>query len=80
MKSAVTAILLLAALATPALAGPCDDDLKAIDAALAGGTLKPDVKAQVQDMRNQAEKLCQAGNEEEAADVIAEASSIVQGQ
>ena len=80
MKSASFALGLIAALSAPAFAGPCDTDLKVLDAALAGDTLKPDVRAQLQDMRDQADKLCKAGNEEEAADVLSEASSIIQEQ
>ena len=79
MKAAALGLALFA-LSLPAYAGPCDEDIKAVDAALARTDLSPDVKAQLQDMRNQAEKLCEAGNEEEAADVLAEASSILEGQ
>jgi len=42
---------------------------------LASAKLQPDVKTQVQDMVAQAEKLCAAGNEAEAADVLSDASS-----
>lgn len=79
MKAAATALMMLAALSAPAFAGPCDQDLKALDEALAKETVQPDVKAQVADMRGQAEKLCAAGNEEEAADVISEATSMLAG-
>ncbi|WP_421694773.1 hypothetical protein [Aestuariivirga sp.] len=79
MKAAALGLALFA-MSVPALAGPCDEDIKRVDAALTRTDLSPDVRAQLQDMRNQAEKLCQAGNEEEAADVLAEASSILEGQ
>ena len=49
----------------------------ALKTALAGSQAQPDVKTQVQDMVAQAEKLCAAGNEEEAADVISDASSML---
>ena len=77
MKSALLALGLLAALSAPAMAGPCDSDLATLKTALAGSQAQPDVKSQVQDMVAQAEKLCAAGNEEEAADVISDASSML---
>ena len=77
MKSALLALGLMATVSTPALAGPCDADLPALKAQLASATLQPDVKSQVQDMVAQAEKLCAAGNEEEAADVLSDASSML---
>jgi hypothetical protein len=80
MKLAATALVLLAALSAPALAGPCDTDLPALKSALASSQAQPDVKTQVQDMVAQAEKLCEAGNGQEAADVLAEASSMLLGQ
>ena len=77
MKSALLAIALLATLAAPALAGPCDTDLATLKAELAKSAAQPDIKTQVQDMVAQAEKLCAAGNEEEAADVISDATSML---
>ena len=80
MKAAALAIALLAVVPVQALAGPCDQEIKTLDEALTRSDLKPDVRAELQDMRSQAEKLCAAGNEEEAADVLAEASSIIAAQ
>jgi len=77
MKSALLVLGFLAALSAPAFAGPCDTELPALKAAFAAATLQPDVKTQVQDMVAQAEKLCAAGNAEEAADVISDASSML---
>ena len=77
IKAAAFAIALLTMTPGPALAGPCDADLPALKAQLASATLQPDVKSQVQDMVAQAEKLCAAGNEEEAADVLSDASSML---
>jgi hypothetical protein len=77
MKSALLALGLVAIVSTPVLAGPCDTDLPALKAQLASATLQPDVKSQLQDMVAQAEKLCAAGNEEEAADVLSDASSML---
>lgn len=77
MKSTLLAIALVAGLSTPVLAGPCDGDLAALKSALAASQTQPDVKTQVQDMVAQAEKLCAAGNAEEAADVISDATSML---
>lgn len=80
MKSALLALGLLAALAAPALAGPCDTDLPALKSQLAKTEVQPDIKAQIQDMVAQAENFCAAGNEQEAADVIADATSMLSSQ
>lgn len=81
MKSAaILSLACLAALATPVWAGPCDEELPALTAAVAQAKLEPDAAAQIKDMIAQAQKLCQAGNEEEASDVLSEASSILEGQ
>lgn len=80
MKSVLAALGLLAALCSPCWAGPCDTDLAELDASLAKAELPADVKAQLQDMRAQVKKLCDAGNEEEAADVLSDASSILASQ
>jgi hypothetical protein len=77
MKSVLAASFLLLALCGPAMAAGCEADIKKIDAAIKSEEISPDVKAQVKDMRAQAESLCKAGNEEEAADVIAEAKSLL---
>lgn len=77
MKSALLALALLAAASAPVLAGPCDSDLAALKAELAKSEAQTDIKTQVQDMVDQAEKLCAAGNEEEAADVISDATSML---
>ena len=57
----------MARLMSEALESP--EGMRALDAAIAGQEkIEPDVKTQVQDMRAQAEKLCTAGNEDEAED------------
>ncbi len=73
MKTFVTAISITSCLYTSALAGQCQDDFKTIDTALTTQDITPDQKAQVKDMRNQAEDLCKAGNEQEGLDVLGEA-------
>lgn len=77
MKAAYVVFALLAATAGTALAGPCDDDLKKLDEALQSDQIAPDVKAQAQDMRGQAEMLCDAGNEREGADILSEAAALL---
>jgi hypothetical protein len=69
--------VILAALAAPAAAGPCEDSLGKIDKALQSENVDPDVKTQLQDMRGQAQQLCDAGNEEEGADVLSEALALL---
>lgn len=66
-----------AATAVPALADSCQDDVAKIDSAIASGTLDSDVKAQAEDMRNQAVQLCGAGNTEEGLAVTAEAKVLL---
>ena len=77
MKAAATALALLALTTGIAFAGPCDDDLKKVDAALASDAVPAEQKAQVQDMRSQAAKLCGAGNEQEGVDVLTEAKAML---
>ncbi len=60
-----------------ALADDCQTDVAKIDAAIASGTLDSDVKAQAEDMRNQAVQLCGAGNTEEGLAVTAEAKNLL---
>ncbi|PZF75941.1 hypothetical protein DK847_14900 [Aestuariivirga litoralis] len=80
MKSALLAIGLMAAFTAPALAGACDADLAQLKSHLASDDIQPDVKVQIQDMVAQAEKFCAAGDEQQAAEVIADASSMLTAQ
>lgn len=77
MKRLASALALLLCLSAPALAGDCNAELDMIDAALETNEVLPEVKQQVRDMREQAEKLCKAGNEQEGLDVLAEASALL---
>lgn len=77
MKIIILAASLTLALSTAAIAGPCQDDIEKIDAALASGNVGPDQRAQLEDMRNQAVQLCGAGNETEGLDVTAEAKAML---
>lgn len=80
MKSALLALGLLAALSAPALAGPCDADLPALKSQLAASDVQPDMRAQIEDMVVQAEKFCAESNDQQAADVIADATSMLTAQ
>jgi hypothetical protein len=77
MKTMIYAAALSVALSTAAFAGQCQDDIEKIDAALASQDLSDDVRAQLDDMRNQAVQLCGAGNEAEGLDVTAEAKAML---
>lgn len=77
MKTFILAASLTLALSTAAVAGQCQDDIEKIDAALAGGDMGPEQRAQIEDMRNQAVQLCGAGNEAEGLDVTAEAKAML---
>jgi len=72
-------VALTLALAMPAAAGSCQDDIAKIDAALAAdtGKLSPDQRQELDDLRNQAVQLCGAGNEQEGLDVTAQAKAIL---
>jgi hypothetical protein len=80
MKTAVFSLALLVTHSGPVLADSCGEELAKIDSAISGATLAPDVKAQLQDMRNQAAELCSSGNAEEGLDVLSEATAILGGQ
>jgi hypothetical protein len=71
------ASLVLAAMAAPTLADDCQDDVAKLDAALASETLEADVKAQAEDLRNNAVQLCGAGNTDEGLAVTAEAKALL---
>jgi hypothetical protein len=74
-----TAVLFttLALAPIPALADDCQSDVAKIDSVLAEGTLDSDIKAEAEDMRNQAVQLCGAGNTDEGLAVTAEAKTLL---
>jgi hypothetical protein len=74
-----TAILFttLALAPVSALADDCQTDVAKIDAAIAAGELDSDIKAQAEDMRNQAVQLCGAGNTDEGLAVTADAKMLL---
>ena len=77
MKLFALSLSALLALAAPALAAQCEQDVAKIDKALRSMELSPDERAQLEDMRNQAVQLCGAGNETEGLDVTAEAKAML---
>jgi hypothetical protein len=76
MRMVLLAAMLLAG-AVPAVASQCEDDIAKIETALANMELSPDERAQIEDMKKQAQELCAAGNDEEGLDVTAEAKAIL---
>ena len=77
MKSVRAAVLAIALFPAAAFAGPCDEGLRAVDQALVSGTVPAEQRGQVKDMRDQAAKLCGAGNEQEGLDVLTEAKAML---
>jgi hypothetical protein len=74
-----TAVLFSTLVLAPvsALADDCQADVAKIDAAIAKGDLDSDIKAQAEDMRNQAVQLCGAGNVDEGMAVTADAKTLL---
>jgi hypothetical protein len=60
-----------------AAAGECDADLKVVDDALAKKELADDERDQLQDMRAQAQALCDGGNTTEGLELLSEAKGIL---
>jgi hypothetical protein len=58
-------------------AGECDADLKVVDEALAKKELADDERDQLQDMRSQAQALCDSGNVNEGLELLSEAKGIL---
>ena len=73
----ILALLACTFFAPHAQAGQCQTDIAAIDAALAKTDIDADVRAQGEDMRNQAIQLCGAGNETEGLAVTAEVKELL---
>ncbi len=77
MKRLLGALFGLALLGGTAQAGQCDDDIAKIDAALASMELSGDERAQLEDMKEQAQQLCAEGHETEGLDVTGEAKAML---
>jgi hypothetical protein len=60
-----------------AAAGECDADLKVVDDALTKKELADDERAQLEDMRSQAQALCDSGNSTEGLELLSEAKGIL---
>jgi hypothetical protein len=73
----LVAIMLAAAFAPVAVAGPCQDDIAKIEKALESQELDTDKRSQADDMRSQAVQLCDAGNEDEGLAMTAEAKVLL---
>lgn len=77
IRTFAAATLALGLFAGSALADQCQDDVAKIDAAIAAEGLAADVKAQAEDLRNNAVQLCGAGNTDEGLAVTAEAKALL---
>ena len=77
IRTFAAAALVFSAFCLPAFADACQDDVAKIDKALGTAELDADVRAQADDMRNQAVQLCGAGNLEEGLAVTAEAKVLL---
>jgi len=77
MKSLCAAVCGLAMLSGAAFAGQCEDDIAKIENALAAMELSSDERAQLEDMKEQAQQLCAEGHETEGLDVTGEAKAML---
>lgn len=76
-KARLLTLPILAAFATPVLAGHCPADIAAIDNALGKANLSAEQKAQVQSLRDQGEAQHKAGDHKKSVDTLAEAMRII---
>ena len=79
MKLTVLFAAAATALAVPALAagGHCDDDIKAVDAAMSKGKLSDADMAKVKAARTKADQLHKAGKEEDCEKSLADAQKLL---
>jgi hypothetical protein len=77
MKRVIVASVLVAALATPALAGQCPGDMRKIDAALETASLPDDVLANVMVLREKGEAEHAAGKHGDSVASLAAAMSLI---
>jgi hypothetical protein len=77
LKPAILGLLTFLASASPALADKCAEELQKIEKALSSRDLSPDIRAQLEDMKHQAEQLCAAGHRQEGLDVTSEAKALL---
>jgi uncharacterized membrane protein len=77
MKALISACILTFALTGPAFAFQCPADMAAIDAALQTASLSDAEKAQVMELRNEGERLHQAGQHQQSVDTLAQAKEML---
>ena len=77
MKSFIAAAALTLALSGPAFAFHCPADIAKIDAALQTASLSDADKAKVMELRNEGERLHQAGQHQQSVDTLAQAMQIL---
>jgi hypothetical protein len=81
MKSRIAAAALtlglFGAFAAPAFAFHCPADIAKIDAALQTASLSAADKAKVMELRNEGEKMPQAGQHQQSVDTLAEAMKML---
>lgn len=74
---ATLAVVAVAGLSLPALAGQCPRDMKQIDAALSSASLSAADMAKVKELRAKGEALHKAGTHKESVDALAEAKKLL---
>ena len=77
MKCLFAALCGFALLSGVAYAGQCEDDIAKIENALVSVELSSDQRAQLEDMKEQAQQLCAEGHETEGLDVTGEAKAML---
>ena len=77
IRTLAVATVLLSTLSLPAFADACQDDVALLDKTLKSAEIDADIRAQAEDMRNQAVQLCGADNTEEGLAMTAEAKILL---
>jgi hypothetical protein len=77
IRTLAAATVLLSTLSLPVFADACQDDVALLDKTLKSAEIDADIRAQADDMRNQAVQLCGAGNTEEGLAMTAEAKILL---
>jgi len=77
MKWLTAALCGMVMISAQAHAGQCEDDIAKIEKALASIELSSDERAQLEDMKDQAQQLCAEGHETEGLDVTGEAKAML---
>ncbi len=77
MYKKAIALAALLALASPAFAGHCPADVKAIDAALDAGGVDDETASEAKELRDEGEELHNAGKHAESLEVLHEAMDLL---